>query len=317
MRFLPAIVVGYLTMVSGEPQADAPRLVAGLTRSAIAGIDVALGFGLAPDAPPFDQELDAPRRFVTTNGRVVSLLSGCRTVLKPYDLVVHFHGAPTAVEPAFERTGIDAVLAILNLGTGSGRYDTAFQPANALDDTIARVRAVAEELCPGASKTTRRVALSAWSAGYGAVFRVLDRPRDVARIDAVLLADGLHAGFEYGSERERRVRADQMSPFAGFVDEAVGKRKLFALTHSSIGTPYASTTETADFLLSQVGAERRPAGLPRYRPGMVASSRADAGDFHVVGFDGTNEAAHADHLLAIGDTLFPYLKARWSSPRAE
>jgi hypothetical protein len=43
MRFLPAIVVGYLTMVSGEPQADAPRLVAGLTRSAIAGIDVALG----------------------------------------------------------------------------------------------------------------------------------------------------------------------------------------------------------------------------------------------------------------------------------
>jgi len=313
MRLLPAVVLGYLAIVRG-PDVEEPKLSAGLTRPAIAEIDQALGIALAPEAPAFDEKLDTPRRLVTTNGRVVSLPNGCRTVEEPYDLVLHFHGAPTAVEPVFERSNIDGVLAILNLGTGSGRYDSAFQPAGALEAAVARVQAVVRDLCPGASNGVRRIALSAWSAGYGAVFRILDRPEGAARVDAVLLADGLHAGFEYGAKRERRVSVDQMAPFMAFADEAVGRRKLFAVTHSAITTPYASTTETADFLLSQVGAERRPVVEAPIRSGMAAGSRADAGDFHVTGFPGGNEAAHCDHLFAMGETLLPYLKERWTAP---
>ena len=37
---------------------------------------------------------------------------------------------------------------------------------------------------------------------------------------------------------------------SAFADEAVNGRRLFAVTHSAIATPYASTTETADYLLS-------------------------------------------------------------------
>jgi hypothetical protein len=44
---------------------------------------------------------------------------------------------------------------------------------------------------------------------------------------------------------------------------------------------------------------------------MKPSSRADAGNFHVMGFEGGNEQAHCDHLHAFGDTLLPYLKQRW------
>jgi hypothetical protein len=127
----------------------------------------------------------------------------------------------------------------------------------------------------------------------------------------VLLADGLHAGFEYGATRERRISVDQMAPFMAFADEAVSRNKLFSITHSAITTPYASTTETADFLIAQVATERRAAALAPFRPGMTAGSRADAGGFHVVGFAGGNEKAHADHLLAFGETLLPYLKERW------
>jgi hypothetical protein len=210
MRLLPAVLLGYLTVVGGEREANEARLVPGLTRPAIAEIDQALGFGLAPEVPPFDEALDTPRRLVTSNGRVVSLPRGCRTAQRAYDVLVHFHGAPTALEPAFERSDIDAVLTILNLGNGSGRYDSAFQPARALDDTLSRVNAVVRDLCPSASTQVRRVALSAWSAGYGAVFRILDRPEGMERVDAVLLADGLHAGFEYGATRERRISVDQM-----------------------------------------------------------------------------------------------------------
>jgi hypothetical protein len=314
MRLLPSLLAGYLAVVGGGgPEPSQPKLAAGLTRPAIAEIDQALGFGIAEETLVFDPKLDSPRRHVTSNGRVVSLPSGCRAVEKPFDLLVHFHGAPTAVEPAFERSGIDGVLAILNLGTGSGRYDEAFQFTGAFDGLLARTTAVVRELCPGSKGTVRRIALSAWSAGYGSVFRILEKPETAGRVDAVLLADGLHAGFEYGRRNERRPAAVQMAPFVTFADQAVAGKKLFALTHSSIGTPYASTTETANFLLSEVNVERQATNLPSLRPGMSIRSRADSESFHVLGFNGTNEAAHCDHLHAFGDTLLPYLKQRWSS----
>src|SRR5207244_3237469 len=40
-----------------------------------------------------------------------------------------------------------------------------------------------------------RLALSAWSAGYGSVSAILRVPTNAKRVDAVLLADGLHSDF--------------------------------------------------------------------------------------------------------------------------
>ncbi|HEY3499548.1 MAG TPA: hypothetical protein VGK73_32885 [Polyangiaceae bacterium] len=315
MRLVPALVISYFTAVTGGPKEPAAApLASGMTRPAIVEIDQALGFGLAAKAPEYDAALDTPRRHVTSNGRVIALPNGCRTVSHPYDLLIHFHGAPTAVEPAFERAEIEGALAILNLGIGSGKYDAEFQFGGSFDGLLTRLNVVIHDLCPTAVTAPRRIALSGWSAGYGAVFRILDRPKDAARIDAVLLADGLHAGIEAGEPGERRVGVEQMAPFVGFADEAVAGHKLFALTHSAIGTTYASTTETADYLLAQEGVERTTPTARSFRPGMTLRSRADSGGFHVLGFGGGNEAAHCDHLHAFGETLLPYLKERWSVP---
>jgi len=316
MRLIPAVVIGYFAVVTGNaPQSNTAPLVAGMTKPALVEIDQALGFGLVPEPPKFDAALDTPQRFVTTNGRVVSLPNGCRTVSRPYDMLVHFHGAPTAMEPAFERSDIDGVLVILNLGNGSGRYEQPFQYAGSFDDMLDRATSVVHDLCPGSNSKPRRIALSAWSAGYGAISRILDRAKDAARVDAVLLADGLHANFDPGPTYERHVSVDQLAPFSNWADEAVAGKKLFAITHSSIGTTYASTTETADFLLAQESLERQAATAPAPRPGMMPIYRADSGDFHVMGFTGVNEQAHCDHLHAFGDLLLPYLKERWSLPR--
>jgi hypothetical protein len=310
MRLIPALVLSYFTQVGGSgPEGQATPLAAGMTRPAIAGIDQALGFGLAPQATTFDAKLDTPKRLVTTGGRVISLPNGCRTVSRPFDLLVHFHGAPSSLEPTFERSGIDAVFVVLNLGLGSGRYDEAFRYGNGFDALLARTNAALRDLCPSAVTKVARVGLSAWSAGYGAIFRLLER--DAHRVDAVLLADGLHASFEPGGEAEHRIAVEQIAPFLTYADEAVAGKKLFALTHSAITTTYASTTQTADFLLAQQTAERTPVTAPGPRPGMMPSTRADAGDFHVLGFEGGNERAHCDHLHAFGDTLLPYLKRRW------
>jgi len=312
MRSIPALVLGYLTSVGG-PSHEAPSapLSSGMTKPAIAEIDQALGFGLAPKATTFDAALDTPKRLVTVGGRVISLPNGCRTVSHPFDLVVHFHGAPTALEPIFERSDIDAALVILNLGIGSGKYDEAFRYAGSFDGLLQRTTTALHDMCPTAVSTINRIALSSWSAGYGAVFRILDHERDANRVDAVLLADGLHASFEPGGVSEHHIEVEQIAPFLTYADEAVAGKKLFALTHSAISTPYASTTQTADFLLAQENVDRVPPNMSAPRPGMIPSSRGDSGNFHVMGFEGGNEQAHCDHLHAFGDTLLPYLKQRW------
>jgi hypothetical protein len=321
MRVLAAVVLASASVVgavsvasASDAQATPGTLSRGLTQPAFAEIDRALGIGLAPEAPAFDPKLDQPKRVVTPSGRVVFLPNGCRTAARSFDLLIHFHGAPTAMEPAFERSGIDGVLGIVNLGIGSGAYETALQLPGSFDEVVNRFTAAVHEMCPQSKAKPKRIALSGWSAGYGAVFRVLDRERDASRVDAVLLADGLHASIDPSNKWERHVLVDQMAPFTAFADEAVAGKKLFAITHSQIQTPYASTTETADFLLAQEGVSRAAPNLAPPRPGMVMKSRADAAGFHVLGFTGGNEQAHCDHLHAFGDTLLPYLRERWSSP---
>jgi hypothetical protein len=170
------------------------------------------------------------------------------------------------------------------------------------------VRIAVRELCPGAARP-KRVALSGWSAGYGAILRIIDRVKDAARVDAVLLADGMHVGFE--AEGRRRVNSLSMAPFTLFADEAVLGHKLFAVTHSSIQTPYASTTETAEFLLAAEGLQVDRTEVQGPRPGMMQTSRADREGFHMRGFSGEDKAAHCDHLFAFGELLLTPLRERW------
>jgi len=320
MRLLAAVVLASASIVGAVSVAsasdvEAPGILSrGLTLPAFAEIDRALGFGLASEAPVFDPKLDAPKRIVTPSGRVVFLPNGCRTASRDFDLLIHFHGAPTAMEPAFQRSGIDGALGIVNLGIGSGAYETALQYPGTFDEIVNRFTLAVREMCAGSTAKPRRIALSGWSAGYGAVARVLDRPRDASRVDAVLLSDGLHASIDPTNKFERHVSVVHMAPFTAFADEAVAGHKLFAITHSQITTPYASTTETADFLLAQEGVTRAAPDMAPPRPGMVMKSRADAAGFHVLGFAGDDQKAHADHLHAFGETLLPYLKERWSTP---
>jgi hypothetical protein len=323
MKLLAALLLGYF-VVFGQlgdklrPDAAAPKLA----HRAIAGpvndfLDKAVSPELAivPEPPRVDAALDEPVRFTTRRGRVVNMPDGCRTVGQPYDLVVFFHGAPTAVEPAFERSGIDGVLFIMNLGAGSGRYEQTFEWPGSFAQLLEGAKAAVASACPNAVPEIRRVALSGWSAGYGAIWRILEREIDDRRIDAVLLSDGLHAGFvEEGSQRD--VNPAQLAPFALFADAAVKNERLFAVAHTAIVPPdYASTTETANYLLRSVGAVRSPVHLEGPRPQMVQSSRASLGSFHVLGFDGGDEAAHCDQLHAVGETLFPLLRAHWRDDR--
>ena len=302
------------TQVAGYGQLETPPSeAASATIEAAVAAETPVVTPVEPTVGPVDAPVDAglakPVQVLTEAG-MAYLPKGFHPVDGGYDVVIHFHGAPGAVEGALDRVGLNAALLVMNLGIGSGAYEDKFADETALDRVLPVIeRTVAKNGGFGGAHV-RRIALSAWSAGYGAVVHVLSFPKVAARIDAVLLADGMHAAYERGSHRVDPLR---MVPFTRFAHEAKVGGKLMAISHSAIDTmKYASTTETSAFLLADLGVRASTLGLEETR-GMVMTSRADANGFHVEGFAGGDASAHCQHLLELGETLYPFLADRWNA----
>src|SRR6185369_18020691 len=98
-----------------------------------------------------------------------------------------------------------------------------------------------------------------FSAGYGGIREILKQEALFKRIDAIVLSDSLYAGFT-GDAAQRKVDPANMEGFLKFAREAAAGRKTFIIAHSSDPVPtYASTTETASYLIEQLGLQRKPA----------------------------------------------------------
>jgi hypothetical protein len=248
-------------------------------------------------------------------GRRVHVPRDCRTEDGRYDVLVHFHGAPESVIPAFQKADLRAILVIVNLGIGSGPYERGYGQDGSLKTLLERVDAIVDKHCPNTgddpNRTLSRVGLAGWSAGYGAIYRILGNEGDRELVDAVMLADGLHSGFVNKFTRE--IKPVQMAAFDRFAELAVRGDKLFAITHTQIVTPtYASTSETANYLVKTHGLKKVVRDEAGPRDGMRLTARADKGLFSVEGYAGGDTDAHCDHLYAIGDTLYSRLAKRWA-----
>jgi hypothetical protein len=243
------------------------------------------------------------------NRQVLIPKQHCRAGAK-HDVLVHFHGVPISVEPSVRRSGLDAVVVIVNWGLFSGPYEDYFQPRGALTKFLDGIERTVDQACGVDTGGIDRLALSSWSAGYGAIYRILLHPEDGARVDALLMSDGMHVGYV----RRGQVNPESMQVFADFARRAIAGEKLFGITHSDI-TPdrYASTRDTADYLIAHENVVLKLVDEQGPRPKMRLTSRADQGNFHVQGFAGMVADDHCQHLHALGETLFPLLKTRWAA----
>ncbi|HEY6726071.1 MAG TPA: hypothetical protein VI197_18680 [Polyangiaceae bacterium] len=251
-------------------------------------------------------EADAPKTVLTRSASWFVYPKGCATVAKDFDLVIHFHGAHTTMIPRYLKSKLNAVLVIVNKGIGSGAYSDALALPGDVDGLLDRIQKTVAEECRREPVAPRKLALSSWSAGYGAVQQFLRfRP---GKVDAVLLSDGLHVGFT--DERQRKVRVSQMEEFSTFAKSAARGEHLMAIAHSAI-TPseYAGSGETALALAEQAHAPSWPVMKERF--GMTQLTAARRGQFFVDGFAGTDKAAHAQHLYSIDRTSFARLRDYW------
>ena len=217
------------------------------------------------------------------------------------DVLLHLHGAPSVVEPALVASKWPGVLVEFNRKGLSSVYTRPFADPTLFPRLLDGVPKALRErkLVEGAK--LGRVTVSSFSAGFGGVREILKVPGNVARIDSIIMADSIYAGYE-GDPASRKVDPRLMVGFREFAGLAASGSKTFVVTHSAqVPEGYASTTETADDLIRSVGGEATPGRVDRGE-GWVETREFRKGGFRVVGFEGREAEDHMRHLRRISET---------------
>jgi hypothetical protein len=214
------------------------------------------------------------------------------------DLTIHLHGAPSVVEPAFIEAKLTGGLIVFNRNGLSSAYAEPFADPKLfprlLHTALGAFKAPDEAEAPHLGRLT----VSSFSAGFGGVRQILRVPEHFARIDTLVMADSLYAGYE-GDASEHRVDPRLMDGFRRFAIEAAAGRKVFVLTHSAqVPESYASTTETADYLLQAIKGEPEKMAAS-WGDGWNLTRRFERKGFLVLGFSGTEGVDHMKHLRGL------------------
>jgi|GEM_PF-1445269 len=209
-----------------------------------------------------------------------------------FTLIFHFHSATWAAEDIVYRAGKNAVLFNIHLGAFSSPYQNYFANSSRFQQILDEILQVLQSHQIIDNPQIERLIITSFSAGYAGVREVLKSAPYYDKIDAILLADGLHA------TSNASIMEQQMTDFLQYAKDARDREKVMLITHSSIPTPgYESTTSTANYLINGIGADRE-AYSATDEVG-TQYSRCDTGYFHLKGYLGDTAEDHLKHLYGL------------------
>lgn len=232
---------------------------------------------------------------------VVSLPAHWQTLAPEIPVWLHLHGAPATVEGQFATMGAPGVLVNVTLPGLSKVYADHFAEPRVFAELLRDVEAALR--AEGADPSCRlgRLTVSSFSAGFGGVRQLLRQPEAFERIHTLVMADSIYCGYA-GEVTERNVDPELMSGFLRFAQLAAEGKRRMVVTHSrQVPQGYASTTETADYLIRQMRGERVTVSpAEEWGAGLLLSSRCKRGGFEILGFEGEAAEDHMRHLRGIG-----------------
>jgi hypothetical protein len=207
-------------------------------------------------------------------------------------ILFFFHGGTWLPEVAASQNHVAVVT--VQAGAGSATYTQLFNDPK-------RFLGLLREAESKTGARFGRVTLGGWSAGCGAIRQILQSPESYGRVDAVLLIDGMHTGYADAKPGplESQIDTGNLQIWLQLGRDAMQSRKRAIVTHSEIfpGT-FANTTETADYVVSQLGLERR--AVLKWGPmGLQQLSEARAGRFRLIGYAGNSAPDHVDQLHSL------------------
>jgi len=207
-------------------------------------------------------------------------------------LLVFVHGEPWISEVAAQRNRM-ASISVAG-AAGSGAYAKLF-------DDPQRFLHLVHEAEEKSHLRFGTLLLGGWSAGCGALRQILKDPPSYARVNTVLCIDGVHTDYVEGHSgpMESALTDENLKVWLQLGHDAILGRKRFLLTHSEIFPgSYASTTETADYLLKELKVPNH--AVLKWGPmGMQQLSEAARGKFLMMGYAGDSAPDHVDQLHSL------------------
>lgn len=212
-------------------------------------------------------------------------------------LLVFFHGGTWLPEESVSRRGDVAALSVHISGTSDG-YVGAFSKADRFE------RLIKEAESKGGLEF-RAIAMGGWSAGCGAIRTILREGRHYERVRSVLALDGIHTSYVNGTPGplESALDTQHLEIYAKLARDAMGGDKQLLITHTEIfpGT-FASTTETADWIVRESGAQRK--AVLKWGPRRTQQlSEVRQGKLWIMGFAGNSAPDHVDQLHSLPEYL--------------
>ncbi|MCJ7552319.1 MAG: hypothetical protein MUO34_00415 [Ignavibacteriaceae bacterium] len=207
-------------------------------------------------------------------------------------LVFHFHGSSWAIEDVVYKSGVNAVLFNIHLGALSSPYKNYFSDENKfriiLDTILTKINS--HKILP--NPQIDKLIITSFSAGYAGVREILKNPEYYKLTDALILMDGLHC------DSDSALMKLQMTDFVRFAEDARDKKKIMTITHSSISTEgYQSTTQTTDYILGKIGANRISSEVSDEIG--TQYSKSETGFFSMKGYLGDSAPDHLKHLYGM------------------
>lgn len=246
-------------------------------------------------------------------GRIAIPQKGGHTADFGYDVLIHFHGHEP-VRKTLVQVARGVTYVGIDRGVGSGRYTTAFEDPERFPRLLASIQKNLQAHTNEPRAHVRHLAISAWSAGYGAVNRILKHHS--SKVDAVVLLDGLHGGWKPGAAHHTKpsdVDPAFIQPIFDYAARAKAGKGIFYLTHSQVEPEggYPSVKLTTALLLEQLGLslEQRDPGADEF--GLLGE--VHSGNLHVLSYAGHREYAHCSHISHITEALY-LLESTWKTP---
>ncbi len=207
-----------------------------------------------------------------------------------------FHAQGLVPEVAGARNNMVVVSAVL--GAGSRVYAKPFLDPSAFGKLL-------EEAEARAGMRLGPITLAGWSAGCGAIRQIMSTPEYYEKVANTIMIDGIHTSYVSGKPGplESQIDPEPLQIFIRLARDAMAGKRRVLITHSEIfpGT-FASTTETADYILNAL--RLRPRAVVKWGPmGTQELSQIRAGKFLLIGFAGNSAPDHVDQLQSLPEYL--------------
>jgi hypothetical protein len=208
------------------------------------------------------------------------------------DLHLHLHGMPASLRRTLAARKEPIAVAWVHFPGLSSAYAKPFKEAGSFGRLVGDIEKALAARERFAKAKPGRIVVSCFSAGYGGVREWLKDPAACSRIDGLVSADSIYAGYV----QDKKVDPANMTGFAAFAADAAAGKKAFLLAHCDLQPDgYASTRETADYLMARLKMDRSKAD-EEWAEKWRLTSKSSAGKFEVLGFAGTTGEDHVRHL---------------------